>query len=413
MDISAPVPESCTGIAFVGSYLPRRCGIATFTHDLSEAVARVPRNADPVTIVAVNDTAQSYRYSKRVKYQIRCDIEDDYVRAAHYLNAHSRVVSLQHEFGIFGCNSGRNVLRLIENVRVPVVVTCHTVLRQPDREKKRILRAIVSRADVLVVMNRLAIECLEDIYGADLKRITYIGHGVHDVPFADPPYRKNAFGILGWVLLTFGLLHRNKGIEIAIEAMARIVRVKSDVTYVVAGQTHPVVVTQEGESYRRELEQRARSLGLENHVVFINRFSDLTSLMTYLGETDIFVAPYLTMDHMTSGALSYAVGAGNAVVATPFLHARELLAGGRGKIVPAGDPIALADTVLDLLENRSATDAMRRTAYAYTRRMVWPVVASEYLDIFDRVCQPAEARLNARVRPDVQVASRGDAVTPS
>lgn len=386
--VSPPVSGSSKGTAFVGTYLPRRCGIATFTFDLSEAVTRVQRSADPVVIVAVNDRLEGYPYTQRVKCQIQCDDPADFVRAAHYLNAHSRVVSLQHEFGIFGPDSGSNVLRLLEEIRVPVVVTCHTVLQHPDRGQKNVLKEVAARADRLIVMNTLAVRCLEDVYGADPERVIYIGHGIHDVPMADPLYRKKVFGVLGRVLLTFGLIHRNKGIEVAIEAMARIVGVRSDVTYVIAGQTHPAVLIEEGESYRRELERQVIDLGLENHVMFIDRFLDLASLMAYLRETDIFVAPYLTMDHMTSGALSYAVGTGNAVVASPFLHAQELLAGGRGKIVAAGDVVGLADTILDLLENQHATDAMRRTAYAHSRRMVWPAVAAEYVDVFDRISRP-------------------------
>jgi glycosyltransferase involved in cell wall biosynthesis len=413
MDCADRPSKRSNAIAFVGSYLPRRCGIATFTYDLAEAVAGVPRNSDEVIVVAMNDREDGYDYPDRVTFQIHCDTPDDYTRAADYLNKHCRAVCLQHEFGIFGGTRGEAVLRLISKIQVPLVVTCHTVLKKPELREKQVFRGVVRQADQLIVMNKLAIPVLEEVYGARRSQIVYICHGIHDAPYADPPYRKKAFGVLGRVLFTFGLLHRNKGIETVIEAMQEIVRARSDTTYVIAGQTHPVVVREEGEAYRRELEQLVIDLGLENHIVFIDRFFDLSSLMTCLRETDVFVAPYLTLDHMTSGALSYAAGAGNAVVATPFLHARELLAENRGKIVPPADAAAIAHAVIDLLADQPAMDAMRRRIYAHTRGMVWPSIAREYLDVFDRMESRTSDRLTLPKRPDVPVAHRHNTITPS
>ena len=390
-------------IGFVGTYIPRRCGIATFTFDLAEAVARVVGTQRPVYVVAMNENAEGYPYPSRVRFQIQQEDVSHYLRAARFLNEHCDVVSLQHEFGIFGGEGGSLVLRLIEKLRIPLVVTCHTVYGEPEPDKRDVLREIVASAHKLVVMDRWGIDFLQSIYGARREQIVYIRHGVHDIPFQDPPDEKQVFGVKGPVILTFGLLHRNKGIEYMIDAMATIIRVRPDVTYVVAGQTHPAIVRQEGESYRRSLEARVEELGLQSHVKFIDRFAELSDLMTYLSQADMFAAPYLFLDQMTSGALSYAVGAGNAVIATPFHHAKELLAEGRGCLVPVGDSAALSGAVLDLLENKSKMNEMRRKAYEHTRGMVWPVVAREYVGVFRRVSRRVAAP--ASIRPELPVRS--------
>lgn len=399
----AEVSLDSRAIGFVGTYIPRRCGIATFTFDLAEAVARVVGAQRPVCVVAMNENTDGYPYPSRVKFQIQQEDVSHYLRAARFLNDHCDVVSLQHEFGIFGGDGGSFVLRLIEKLRIPLVVTCHTVYGEPEPDKRDILREIVASAHKLVVMDRRGIDFLQSIYGARREQIVYIRHGIHDIPFKDPPHEKKVFGAKGPVVLTFGLLHRNKGIEYMIEAMATIIRSKPDVTYVVAGQTHPAIVRQEGESYRRSLEVRVEELGLQSHVKFIDRFVELSDLMTYLSQADMFAAPYLFLDQMTSGALSYAVGAGNAVIATPFHHAKELLADGRGYLVPVADSTALSRAVLDLLENKSKMNEMRRKAYEHTRGMAWPVVAREYVAVFRRVSRrvaaPASIRRELPVRP--------------
>ena len=386
-------------IGFVGNYLPRRCGIATFTSDLAEALARVPGNRRRVLVVVMNDRAGRYIYPPRVKYEIQEEKLTDYARAARFLNTHCGVVSLQHEFGIFGGECGSYVMHLIGQLHVPLVVTCHTVFEYPDAGYRSVFRRIVSRANKLVVMNRRAVGLLETLYGARSEQIEFIHHGIHDMPFFKPPIKKKTFGVEGRVLLTFGLLHRNKGIEFMIDAMAEIVRSKPDTTYVIAGQTHPAVVREEGESYRKELEERVESLRLGKRVIFIDRFADLSDLVKFLGETDIFVAPYLNLDQMTSGALSYAVGAGKAVLATPFLHARELLAEGRGVIVPVRDARALAGAVLDLFNDEKKLESIRSEAYSYTRDMVWPAVAGDYLKVFEKVSRRVPAMLPIERRP--------------
>jgi glycosyltransferase involved in cell wall biosynthesis len=374
-----------SGVGIVGCCLPRQCGIATFTYDLVEAIAQVSDNDQSFVIAAMNDRPEGYDYPDRVKVEIDVDQPYDYSLAADYLNEFCSVVSLQHEFGIYGRPWGANILHLVRSLRRPLVVTCHTVPVNPDPDQREIFREVVARADRLVVMNRCAVDFLQALYGARYRQIVHIHHGIHDVPFVDPPAKKKSFGVDGPVLLTFGLLHREKGLEYVIEALPAVVRERPDVTYVIAGATHPRVLEVEGESYRRGLGGKAKMLGVADNVLFLRGFCDLPNLMKYLTETDIFVAPYLDQDRMTSGALSYALGAGKAVVATPFLHAQELLAGGRGRVVPARRPDALARQVLDLLSNKRDTHDMRRRAYAYTRNMLWPVVARDYLQLFDTV----------------------------
>jgi glycosyltransferase involved in cell wall biosynthesis len=372
-------------VGFVGGCIPRPCGIATFTYDLATAVTRISDKDQRHVIAAVNDRPQGYEYPALVRVEINQNDAYDYALAAEYLNEFCSVVSLQHEFGIFGPRWGANVLHLLQWLRRPLVVTCHTVPVDPDPEQRDVLSEIVARADRVVVMNRRAVDFLQALYGARYRQIAYIQHGVHEVPFVEAPAKKTRFGVAGPVLLTFGLLHREKGLEYMIEAMAEVVREHPDATYVIVGATHPRWVEVEGEAYRRSLQGKVRRLGLRGRVRFIDGFCDLSDLIAYLAETDIFVAPYLDASRMTSGALSYAAGAGKAVVATPFLHALELLADGRGRLVPSRSAQALSKTVLDLMADERGTSAMRRRIYTYTRRMVWRSVAREYHRLFDAV----------------------------
>jgi len=399
--------DNARNIAFVGNCLPRACGIATFTFDLAEATAGAIAHGF-VRIVAINDDPRGYRYPARVTRTIRQEKADDYAVAADYLDAAGfDAVSLQHEFGIFGGEWGSHILTLLRRLRRPVVVTCHTVPVTPEPTQREILREIGAIAKKLVVMNKAAIGLLEDLYNVPRAKIAYIRHGVHDVPFTDPPATREMLGVRGRVLLTFGLLHRNKGIEQVIDAMPSILRTHPDTTYVILGATHPNVLRKEGEAYRNELQRRARRQGVHDKVVFLDRFVELRELLSYLAETDIFIAPYVTLDHITSGALAYAVGAGKAVVATPFLHARELLADGRGRFVPPGDAESLASEVSSLLSDEKAMRAMRREAYLHTRPMVWSRTAEAYLRLFSEVA----ALETAHIRRALEVDKAGPAVS--
>jgi glycosyltransferase involved in cell wall biosynthesis len=387
--------------------LPRPCGIATFTYDLAEAVTSISDKDQKHIIAAVNDRPEGYEYPSTVRVEIDMNDAYDYALAAEYLNEFCSVVSLQHEFGIYGPKWGANVLHLLKWLRRPLVVTCHTVPIDPDPEQRDIFSEVIARADRVVVLNRRAIDFMQALYGARYQQIAYIGHGVHDVPFVNPPARKPRLGAKGPVLLTFGLMHREKGLEYMIEAMGEIVRERGDVTYAIVGATHPRTLEIEGEAYRTSLERMVSEMGLSERVKFIDGFRDLSDLMAYLAETDIFVAPYLDHTRMTSGALSYAAGAGKAVVSTPFLHALELLTHGRGRLVPSRSADALAGNVLDLLANERATSEMRRRLYKHTRGMVWHAVARDYHDLFEAVAErrpkatPIVQPLVAKKRPAV------------
>jgi glycosyltransferase involved in cell wall biosynthesis len=375
------------GIAFVGNYPPRQCGIATFTHDLSSAIAGQMMDEQPVIVAAMNDTWEGYPYPDRVKFEIRQDHQVDYTRAADFFNFSGvDIVSLQHEYGIFGGENGSNILTLLNNLDQRSVVTCHTVLEHPPAGLRDVLREIASQAERLVVMSERAFSFLEDAYDIPREKIAYIPHGIHDVAFIDPNYYKDKFGVEGRrVLLTFGLLRRDKGLEYMIEALPRIVERHPNTTYVILGATHPAVIDTEGESYRLSLQRRIRELGLENHVLFHPRFVELDELLEYLGATDIFVTPYLYMQQITSGALAYAAGTGKAVVSTAYWHAEELLADDRGRLVPPRDSEALAREINALLDDEVELNAMRKRVYTHCRSMVWPAVARRYMELFDEV----------------------------
>jgi glycosyltransferase involved in cell wall biosynthesis len=387
MTVTPQPQQRYRGIAFVGNYLPRKCGIATFTHDLAEAVAGHTGADQPVIVCAMNDQPEGYDYPDRVRFELRQGYGVDYARAADFLNfGRLDVVSLQHEYGIFGGGAGANILTLLRDLQRPFVVTCHTVLKEPKVEQREVLSEIGARASKVVVMSERATTFLEELYGVTRSKIVHIPHGIHDVPFVDPSYFKDQFGVEGRrVLLTFGLLSRNKGIEHMIEALPAVVERHPRVSYLVLGATHPAVVRDEGESYRLSLQRRVRELGLEEHVLFHPRFVELDELLEYIGAADIFVTPYLNMDQITSGALSYAMGTGKAVVSTPYWHAEELLADDRGLLVPTADSAALSQAINSLLDDEVALAAMRKRAYLYCRSMAWSTVGRRYLDVFNEV----------------------------
>lgn len=379
-------------IAFVGGFSPRLCGIATFTHDLCEAVATAAPRSECYA-GAVNDRVERYRYPSRVRFELLEKDIHSYRRAADFLNFNNAgVLCVQHEFGIYGGPAGSHLLALLKEVRMPVVTTLHTVLREPNPAQRKVMEEIISRSDRLVVMARKGAEILAETYGVADSKIDVIAHGIPDIPFSESDFYKAQFGVEGrMVLLTFGLLGPGKGIEYAIEALPEIVKRHPNVVYLILGATHPHLVAREGESYRLGLERLAEDRGVKEHVIFYNRFVSLEDLTEFIGATDIYLTPYLNEAQITSGTLAYVFGAGKAVVSTPYWHAQELLADDRGILVPFRNPQAIAEGVCAYLDDPARMERTRIEAYQCGREMTWPAVADQYLQSFQHACADRQA----------------------
>jgi glycosyltransferase involved in cell wall biosynthesis len=388
-------------IAWVGDYVPRRCGIATFTRDLRSAVAaHLPGAACPV--VAMNDGPAGHDYPAEVAFECRDDDPTAYRRAADFLNLlEPDVVSLQHEYGIYGGPSGSHVLGLLQRLRSPVHTTLHTVLARPTPEQREVLADVIRLSARVAVMTERGRTLLHEVYGVPADRVDVIPHGIPEMEFIDPNFHKDRFGVAGRsVLLTFGLLSPGKGVEHVIAALPDIVARHPDVAYLVLGATHPHLIRTEGERYREELVRQAAELGVERHVVFHDRYVEMPELLAFLGAADVYLTPYLNEDQITSGTLAYAFGCGKAVLSTPYWHARELLAEGRGVLVPFRDPAAIAAGVVELLADDLRRHAMRKRAFLLGRDMIWPRVAARYAEAFRK------ARCGTAVRLRHGVATR-------
>lgn len=373
-------------IALIGTALPRRCGIATFTTDLHAAIqAADPRLA--VDIVAITDNGQTYDYPDIVQLEIRDGIVDDYIHAAEALNGGGfDLVCIQHEFGIFGGEAGSHLLWLLKRLRIPVVTTLHTVLAEPTAAQKQVMSAVIEASTRIVVMAEMARRLLRTVYGAPAEKVAVIPHGIHRSGYPEPAEFKRRLGFADRpVILTFGLLSPNKGLETVIDALPAILERKPDTAYVILGATHPHLLRRQGEEYREQLMERARRLGVEHAVVFANQFVDRATLLDHVAMSDVYVTPYLNVAQMTSGTLAQSFGLGRAVVSTPYWHARELLAGDRGVLVPFNDPAAMGRAIGDLLTDDAAREAMSRRAFEYGRDMVWDRVAERYLEMFGEI----------------------------
>lgn len=383
-------------IALIGNSLPRRCGIATFTTDLHRAISNSAANPQ-ACIVAMNDRDRTHDYPGSVALQIRDDNLHEYVRAAAFLNAGGfDVVSLQHEFGIFGGDAGGYILELLTRLTVPVVTTLHTVLANPSAIQRTVMESIIEASARVVVMADKGRELLTSVYRVPAGKIDVIAHGIPDYPFVAPDAAKARLGFSGRsVILTFGLLSPSKGIEVMIDAMPSILKRRPDAVYVVLGATHPNLVRHQGEAYRERLMARVRELGVKDHVVFLDQFVDQATLLEFISMCDVYVTPYLNEAQMTSGTLAYSFGLGKAVVSTPYWHARELLADGRGVLVPFGDPVTLGREIAELLTDAPRRQAMRERAYAASRSMTWPRTAERYMDVFELARQDKRLRLIA------------------
>ena len=371
-------------IAFLGDYLPRKCGIATFTSDLLGAVAaEYPDNH--CYAVPVNDIEGGYEYPDVVRFEIEEQDLPSYQRAADFLNiSNASIVSLQHEFGIFGGPAGSHILALLRELRMPVVTTLHTVLRNPNPEQQRVMHELIARSTRLVVMTERGRQMLQEVYQVPPAKTDLIFHGIPDIPFVDPNYYKDQFGVEGrLVLLTFGLLSPNKGIEHVLHALPQILAEFPNVVYIVLGATHPNELREQGEAYRLGLERLAKKKKVDKNVIFYNRFVELEELKEFIGAADLYITPYLNEAQSTSGTLAYTFGAGKAVISTPYWHAAELLAEDRGALVPFGDAKAIAREVIGLLRDETRRHTMRKNAYKLGREMIWSNVARLYMQSFE------------------------------
>jgi len=372
-------------IAFLGDHLPRQCGIATFTSDICEAVAAQYPECQCV-VGAVNDRLEGYDYPAQVRFEIDEKEVDSYRRAADYLNINDvEVVSVQHEFGIYGGPAGSHLLAFLRDVHMPVVTTLHTLLQGPSRDQRAVMKQLDTLSNRFIVMADLGKHFLETIYGVASEKIDVIPHGIPDIQFIDSNFNKDQFGVEGkTVLLTFGLLSPNKGIENVIEALPAILSQNPNVVYIILGATHPHLLALEGESYRIKLERLAEDHCVTRNVIFYNRFVTIDELKDFIGATDIYITPYLNESQITSGTLAYSFGAGKAVISTPYWHAQELLANDRGILVPFADPEAIADGVNRFLSDPILMTATRKRAWKLGRKMIWSEVAQRHMESFKR-----------------------------
>jgi glycosyltransferase involved in cell wall biosynthesis len=388
-------------IALIGNSLPRRCGIATFTTDLQRAISKSGPNRQ-ACVVAMTDHDQTYDYPSSVVLQIRDDNLQEYARAATSLNAGGfEVVCLQHEFGIFGGDAGAHILELLARLTMPVVTTLHTVLASPSAIQRAVLERIVEASAKVVVMAEKGRELLRGVYRVPHEKIEVIAHGIPDFPFVQSDTAKARLGFSGRsVILTFGLLSPSKGIEVMIDAMPSIIKRCADAVYVVLGATHPNLVRDQGEAYRESLTARVLELGVEDHVVFLDQFVNQATLLDFISMCDVYVTPYLNEAQMTSGTLAYSFGLGKPVVSTPYWHARELLADGRGILVSFGDAAGIGDEIAELLTDNGRRQAMREQAYAASRSMTWERTAERYMTVFEQAGQRQRLKLMSRAEPD-------------
>ncbi len=381
-------------VAMLGNHMPRQCGIATFTTDLTDAVAAECPGIDSF-VIAMNDPGLHYAYPARVRFEIAESDLASYRRAADFLNVNTvDVVCVQHEYGIFGGKGGSHLLTLLRELRMPIVTTLHTIVREPTIVQRRAMDELTALSERIIVMSEHGATLLQQVHGVDPKKIDVIPHGIPGAPPAE--HSKDRLGVEGRsVILTFGLLSPDKGIEYVIDALPQIVREQPKALYIVLGATHPRVKDQRGETYRLSLQTRASKLGVESSLIFHDRFVSARELAEFMSAADVYVTPYLNVEQITSGTLAYAVGSGKAVVSTPYQYAQELLADGRGVLVPSRDPPAIARAVVDLLGDPAKRSEMQARAAVYGRAMAWPAVARRYVETFERAGSDQASRLRA------------------
>ncbi|PAV13785.1 glycosyl transferase [Methanosarcina spelaei] len=372
-------------VLFIGTYVPKECGIATFTFDLLNSVSREDNDVH-CEVIALNDPSETYDYPEEVVFQIQRDRIEDYYRAADFINqSDTDIVCLQHEFGLFGGNAGDYIFALLSGINKPVISTMHTIIQKPEPEYRVSTEKLIRYSEKLIVMSQTAVGMLKDIYKASEDKIELIFHGVPDCPFNNCSKYKTKLNLKGDPLvLTFGLLSQNKGIESMLDALPEVVSQYPDLVYLVLGATHPVIKKNFGEAYRQYLQNKVSELGLEKNVVFHDKFVEKEELCDYILASDVYVSPYLSREQIVSGALTYAIGMGKAIVSTPYWYAQEMLSDRRGLLVDFGDTTGFRESLLHLIENPEECDNMRKKAYDFGRKMTWKNVGKQYNMVFTR-----------------------------
>jgi glycosyltransferase involved in cell wall biosynthesis len=391
-------------IALIGTYPPRKCGIGTFTNNLLKAIAANTGQDDLASVarvIAINDSGQNYDYPDEVILKIRQTRQRDYITAAKQINfSEAEICILEHEFGIFGGDDGVYILSLIHRLELPLIVTLHTVLKEPSYTQRSIIEEIGDRAARIVVMSKRAIEFLKEIYNIPSEKIDYIEHGVPDFEKVSPLQIKKKYNFEDRkIILTFGLISRNKGIETVINALPDVVRKYPELLYIISGKTHPEVIKHSGEEYRTFLQRLVKQHGLERNVFFNNEFLSEEKLFEYLSAADIYITPYLNEAQITSGTLSYAVGVGSAVISTPYWHAQEILDDGRGRLFNFKDSSQLSDMMLDLLDDENKINDLKAKAYDYGKTIRWPKIGKQYLSLLAYIQSSWDKELDLKKPP--------------
>lgn len=385
--------QKTLNINMISTYVPRRCGIATFSNDLADAIIKTDPEKYSVKISALNDMSDGYRYPAEVNFEIHDKRINDYKEAANYLNlSDCDVINIQHEFGIFGGEAGSNILCLTDKLNKPIVTSLHTILEKPSEEESKVLNEIFKKSAFLVVQSKRSIEILKNYKNFPEQKIKYIPHGAHDVPFIDPAFYKDKFNLTGKkVILTFGLLSPGKGFEDAIRALKYVKEKYNDVMFIILGATHPNVKKEYGESYRNSLENLVKNTGLENSVMFINRFVNTRELLEYIQMSDIYVSPYRNKNQAVSGTLTYALACGKAIVSTPYWHAEELLQNEKGILVDFNNPELMGEAITGLLLDENKRNRLRKNAYDAGRNLIWKNVGRLYTKVFQQAAEKFKA----------------------
>lgn len=382
-------------VAYVSTFPPRKCGIATFTADLVNAINQLNQLRDQ-RVISIDDRRLFKPTFEGFEHKIGRDFLEDYLLMADFLNQSSvDVVNIQHEFGIFGGEAGEYICGFLDKLNRPVATTLHTVLPNFEDRAKEVFHEVVEKSTAIVVLNQTTRDLVKQ-YGVPSKKVTIIPHGCPDLPFMPSYKAKPTLGLQNKVVLsTFGLLSKGKGIENVIQALPEIIKKEPNLIYYVLGVTHPQVKKHESEAYRNSLLKMAKDLGLRNHVRFLNRFLSKQEIYNYLLATDVYITPYLSPNQVSSGTLSYALAAGKAVVSTPYLHAKEALGEGRGVFCKFNDPQSIAEKVTEIIEDQKLRRSLEQKAYFYSRNFTWPIVAKKYLTLFDQLTAQSEMKVQS------------------